>query len=471
MGQGFLNGINLYLKMQGISDERQRNELARKMTEMHIKGLESTQAQNVKTREAFASAFQPEQGDFEVSNPERGTAWIEQRVLPALGQAGAYNEYFDLAKEITGAKKTEKPIGFTAGQPVWTSQGWSTAPGGESQEDPVIASSATPWQDDQGNLWITTRTKSGKINNIPATGPQEAGPSQTSGGITETPLLTPSGQMKGKITSGNIPSAGNAVDLAIKRKFGSDYLKDPMKGLEADKWLATPEGIGAVRSARDDLTPPAYSFQATSEGIVPGITRGAGAGTLGEPTKYRKPLSDAQLTKVGELNAVLANIEKTKVLYGYGTATEHEEWVGPLAGRKGGVESKFLGTASPDQVKFYAYVKDMQDALLRARSGAQINEQEYARLVAFLPEPNLPPVTFKAKLERFQEATQTVMDERLAAFEQGGLGVGGLKQGGNSIPNSGHTGGTPGKTIMKQFISPSTGKTKYVYSDGTEEIR
>ena len=28
-----------------------------------------------------------------------------------------------------------------------------------------------------------------------------------------------------------------------------------------------------------------------------------------------------------------------------------------------------------------------------------------------------------------------------------------------------------GKTVVKQFISPSTGKTKYVYSDGTEEVK
>ena len=27
------------------------------------------------------------------------------------------------------------------------------------------------------------------------------------------------------------------------------------------------------------------------------------------------------------------------------------------------------------------------------------------------------------------------------------------------------------KTVVKQFVSPSTGKTKYIYSDGTEEIK
>ncbi len=229
------------------------------------------------------------------------------------------------------------------------------------------------------------------------------------------------------------PSAGNAVDLAIKRKFGTDYLSDPTKSKEADKWLATEEGRSAVIQARDDLTPPAVTYLPTSEGFVPAVTRGPGVGTTGKPTELRKPLSDAQLAKVGELNAVLKNIDKTKELYGYGTGKEHEEWVGPIAGRKGGLESKYTGTASPEQVKFYSYVKDMQDALLRARSGAQINEQEYSRLVNFLPDPNLPPKTFKAKLERFQEATQIVMDEKLKAYQQGGFGVENLKSPGTDF--------------------------------------
>lgn len=174
-------------------------------------------------------------------------------------------------------------------------------------------------------------------------------------------------------------------------------------------------------------TPPSITYLQTSEGFVPAVTRGKGLGTIGQPTGLKKALSAEQLGKVGELNAVLKNIGKTKELYGYGTKTEHQEWVGPITGRKGGLEAKYLGTKSPEQVKFYAYVKDMQDALLRARSGAQINEQEYARLVSFLPDANLPPATFKAKLERFQEATETVLNEKVKSFEEGGFGVGGIK--------------------------------------------
>lgn len=220
-------------------------------------------------------------------------------------------------------------------------------------------------------------------------------------------------------------SMGNAAEAAMNEEF-PNYMNDPKTLANAQAWLGTEKGKQKVAEWATRLTPPSFTFPVTDQGIVTAQTRGPGAGRVIGPTGYGKPLTDAQLSKVGELNAVLSNIGKTKELYAYGTGNEHAEWVGPIAGRKGGLEAKYTGTATPDQVKFYAYVKDMQDALLRARSGAQINEQEYKRLVNFLPDPNLPAITFKAKLDRFEEATRIVMEEKLSAFEKGGYGIGGL---------------------------------------------
>jgi len=136
---------------------------------------------------------------------------------------------------------------------------------------------------------------------------------------------------------------------------------------------------------------------------------------------------------------------------------------GPSIGRYGTIQEKFLGTATPEQVKFYAYVNDMQDALLRARSGAQINEQEYSRLKGFLPEVNVPWTTFKARLDRFDAELTNTIESKKKALKEGGYGKGATV--------SPTFGGNPNKTVIKQFISPSTGKTKYIYSDGTEEIK
>lgn len=78
------------------------------------------------------------------------------------------------------------------------------------------------------------------------------------------------------------------------------------------------------------------------------------------------------------------------------------DYVGPVAGRYGQLAEKFTDLPE-EQVKFYATIRDINDFVLRVRSGAQINEQEYKRLTSFLMDANLPPDNFKARLERFSQ--------------------------------------------------------------------
>jgi hypothetical protein len=212
------------------------------------------------------------------------------------------------------------------------------------------------------------------------------------------------------------PSLGNAAETAIVMKFGSrDYLTNPELSKKADAWLGTKEGQEYLARATSLLTPPSVSFQQTAEGITPGITRGPGAGTLGTPTGVGKPVPPGEVTKIGDLNTLARNISEAEKLY-------NPEWVGPVMGRVGGVREKYTGGASEEQVKFYAYVRDMKDALLRARSGAQINEQEYARLVKFLPDENSPAKTFEARLARFKEAVGIILEEKKRSLSEGGYG-------------------------------------------------
>lgn len=78
------------------------------------------------------------------------------------------------------------------------------------------------------------------------------------------------------------------------------------------------------------------------------------------------------------------------------------DYVGPVAGRYGQLAEKYTDLPE-DQVKFYATIRDINDFVLRVRSGAQINEQEYKRLTSFLMDANLPADNFKARLERFSQ--------------------------------------------------------------------
>lgn len=67
--------------------------------------------------------------------------------------------------------------------------------------------------------------------------------------------------------------------------------------------------------------------------------------------------------------------------------------VGPVP-----VPPELVGTLTAEQERFLALVQDYADTVLRMRSGAQINEQEFARMLGFLASPSVRPETFIARL-------------------------------------------------------------------------
>ncbi len=228
-----------------------------------------------------------------------------------------------------------------------------------------------------------------------------------------TGKVTPSGLPR---KPDKVPSLGNAAEIAISRHFkDSTYLTDPGKFREAATWLATVEGSAALKKATLEGTPQSITYIQTAEGYTPAVTRGPGIGTVGETTGLKKPIPAEETRRIGDLNTLLKDIATTRKLY-------NPDWVGPIAGRVGKVEEKYTGTALTDQVKFYAYVRDMKDALLRARSGAQINEQEYNRLVSFLPDEYLPSKSFEARLDRFEAELKNVLESKREALKEGGYG-------------------------------------------------
>lgn len=72
-----------------------------------------------------------------------------------------------------------------------------------------------------------------------------------------------------------------------------------------------------------------------------------------------------------------------------------------------GAVRTFLGTASEQETGFRRSVLDVADLILRARSGAQINEQEAARLTKTLFTATDSPKVFEAALTRFEQSINT----------------------------------------------------------------
>lgn len=242
------------------------------------------------------------------------------------------------------------------------------------------------------------------------------------------------------------PAASKPINMEVSYdSLGASYFPDYTVNPESQKaWnikyqtlMSSPEGRRELLERRQSITPPSFAYPFTDQGMVPVITRGAGAGTSQIPTDYKKPVPAGELAKSGGMEALLNDIASVKELYKYGIEGEEKAgWVGPYDARWGGVREKFLGGLPPEQVKFYSYVRDMQDALLRARSGAQINEQEFRRLVAFLPSEKLPADTFKARLERFESELNNILKTKQDVFSASGYGSVTSKGGGKQrLPN------------------------------------
>jgi hypothetical protein len=72
------------------------------------------------------------------------------------------------------------------------------------------------------------------------------------------------------------------------------------------------------------------------------------------------------------------------------------------------------------KTQFRRVTKDLADRLLRARSGAQINEQEFKRLMKILPTAGLHETAFLARLEDFKRELEDVISTKQSVVEQSG---------------------------------------------------
>lgn len=99
------------------------------------------------------------------------------------------------------------------------------------------------------------------------------------------------------------------------------------------------------------------------------------------------------------------------------------KYVGIVSGPIGAVTQ----LSNPKEAAFRQLILDVKDSLLRARSGAQINEQEYARLAKLVPDFGDSEAQFKGKMESFKTSIKNIISERKEAQRQGGVYVRGNK--------------------------------------------
>lgn len=178
----------------------------------------------------------------------------------------------------------------------------------------------------------------------------------------------------------------------------------------------------------------------------PGLFYSDGSEFTGQPGDLKlKSLPGEQIQKETDLATLGQSIERISKLY-------NPELVGPVGARVGKGKQYIEGTATPEAASFYSTVQDARNQIVYLRSGKQINEEEYKRLMDALPNENMSPTDFQARLVNFKQLYNTILESRKSALS--GSGYRGPKTELKPI----NTGGNQQKATMRW--NPATGKVE-----------
>lgn len=174
------------------------------------------------------------------------------------------------------------------------------------------------------------------------------------------------------------------------------------------------------------------------------------ATTRAEGTSAGSPLPPATQKDITGLEGALRQVDNIEKNYS-------EDFLGPIKGtdaafelrrRAGGMINSPLG--EPETI-FRQSLKDVSDQLLRARSGAAINESEYKRLNAMLPQPTDEPQVFAAGLKRFKAemSNMAARKAQLGRTPKGTESSGGQPQG-DALEGKTAINPTTGEKLLRQ---------------------
>lgn len=132
-----------------------------------------------------------------------------------------------------------------------------------------------------------------------------------------------------------------------------------------------------------------------------------------------KQVNDQTATQIGDFSTIAKQIDKVRTTY-------KPEYVGPVQGRTGElaqtVDLPSIGLgANKERADFLSNVNSIRNQLIYLRSGKQINENEYDRLIKELPDETRSNIDFQAKLDNFQNVFNEIAANRNKAFKEGGF--------------------------------------------------
>jgi len=138
------------------------------------------------------------------------------------------------------------------------------------------------------------------------------------------------------------------------------------------------------------------------------------------PTESMKRLEDIALARstVAEMGRLFGNVRQEVVLGGI------RPWINNFieTGRIGPfpISTDALGKLTPDERRFLAVTRRYADDVLRLKSGAAINEQEFARMLQFLTDPSITPQSFQVRLQLEDDSMRARAEATKSGLAAGG---------------------------------------------------
>ncbi len=142
----------------------------------------------------------------------------------------------------------------------------------------------------------------------------------------------------------------------------------------------------------------------TPEGQTVWVNPGIGK-TVNAPEGTRPQYTAEERARVSNYDEMTTQLNRLREL-----APKHPSAIGYGQGWIAEQRMKVTGGGSEEVAEMFRISNNVSDILLRARSGAQINEQEYARLKKITPNPNTSETKFYSDLKTFSAEVERLKD-------------------------------------------------------------
>lgn len=129
--------------------------------------------------------------------------------------------------------------------------------------------------------------------------------------------------------------------------------------------------------------------------------------------KVKPTIPAGDVTKFSDFKTLL---DDTKSLVG----SYDSSYSGPIQGRIARFKENWTGGLPEKQLGFNQILESLKNRLIYLRSGAQINENEFKRLMNELPDIKQPDDTIRARLSGFQNLAEELYNNRISGMGAAG---------------------------------------------------